>query len=348
MREASMNTSNSFSLEYWELTWYSLIAVLGIIGNGVVMVVILLSKNIDRTSSFHIAIFSLAFADFMVSLLSLPTYIMSTDGFQKYHPQNISGDLMCKFVTSYFLPYWFLGASIFLLVFISIERRNAILYQKSLLFQQRSTKFKIATMVLIFFLAFIKELLGDLFIKYDPKNNEYGSFCGYESAFHSNEIHFCIIRKLVIFILDTLIPVVIVSYCFYQISLSLKNIGVFLGNSMKVNEIDIIHIRKVKTMKTIKIIASAFCICILPNRILFLLTFANVPILRWNSSISQVFVLMRLSNSFINPLIFCFQSKEFRKNLSIVFYRFYKRKSKTSRGGKQQSNSYKPLPDMVF
>ncbi|XP_047135167.1 cysteinyl leukotriene receptor 1 [Hydra vulgaris] len=304
MNQTSTNTSNSFPLRYWELTWYSMIAVLGIIGNGVVMIVILLSKNIDRKSSFHIAIFSLALADFMVSLLSLPIYYISTSRFQKYHPQNISGDLMCIFITGYFLPYWFLSASVFLLVFISIERRNAILYQKSLLFQQKSTKFKIAIMVFIFFLAFIKEILGAICLKYDPKNNEFGNFCGYSSK----KKYTGIIRKLLHVISDTAIPVVIVSYCFYQISISLEKIGVFLGKSMKVNKVDIINIRKVKTIKTIKIIAVAFCICILPNRILLVVSSFKTEMMKWNDQIFQVFVLLRFSNSFVNPLIFCFQS----------------------------------------
>ncbi|XP_065675343.1 melatonin receptor type 1B-B-like isoform X2 [Hydra vulgaris] len=341
-----MNSSNikSFSLENWELIWYSLITVLGIIGNSVVMIVILLSKNINRTSLFHIAIFSLAFADFMVSLLSLPTYIMSTDTFQNYHPKNVSGDLMCIFITGFSLPYWFIDASVYLLVFISIERWNAILYKKCLLLQLKSTKSKIATMVLIYFLALITESLCAAFFVYDPSNKQFGNFCKYFLDKTSDKI----ILTLVIFTLDTAVPVVIVSFCFYKISLSLKKIGIFLGNSMKVNKVDIIHIRKVKTTKTIKILAVAFCICILPNRILFLLAFENVPILCWNSSISQVFVLMRLSNSFINPLIFCFQSKQFRTNLSMVFYRLYKRKSIASSRGKQQSNGYEKLPNITF
>ncbi|XP_002170154.2 5-hydroxytryptamine receptor 4 [Hydra vulgaris] len=344
MDQTSMNISNikSFKLNTWELTWYSLIAVLGIIGNGVVMVVVLLSKNINRTSSFHIAIFSLAFADFMVSLLSLPTYIMSTDTFKNYHPQNISGDLMCIFITGYSLPYWFLDASVYLLVFISIERRNTILYQKFLLLQHKSTKSKIATMVLIFLIAFIKESFGASFLIYDPNEKQFGNFCKY--CLDKNKQ---MILTSCIVILDTVIPVVIVSLCFYQISLSLKRIGVFLGKSMKVNKIDIIHIRKVKTIKTIKIIAVAFCICVLPNRIL-LVPSTQHQRMEWNNWISQVFVLMRLSNSFINPLIFCFQSQQFRKNLSIVFYRFYKRKSITSNKGKKQSNGYQQLPDMTF
>ncbi|XP_065675864.1 melatonin receptor type 1B-B isoform X2 [Hydra vulgaris] len=334
----------SFSLEYWELIWYSLITVLGIIGNGVVMIVVLLSKKIIRTSSFHIAIFSLAFADFMVSLLSLPTYIMSTDTYQNYHPKNVSGDLMCIFITGYSLPYWFIDASVYLLVFISLERWNAILYKKCLLLQLKSTKSKIATMVLIYFLALITESLCAAFFVYDPNNKQFGNFCKYFLDKTSDKI----ILTLVIFILDTAVPVVIVSYCFYKISLFLKTTGVFLGKSMKVNKVDIIHIRKVKTIKSIKILAVAFCICILPNRIFLVLSSLKEEHVKWNNWISRVFVLMRLSNSFINPLIFCFQSKQFRTNLSMVFYRLYKRKSITSSRGKQQLNGYEKLPNMTF
>nr|XP_047135197.1 neuropeptide Y receptor type 6-like isoform X2 [Hydra vulgaris] len=308
------------------------------------MIVIIFSKNINRTSLFHIAIFSLALADFMVCLLSLPTYIMSTDTFQSYHPQNISGDLMCIFITGYSLPYWFIDASVYLLVFISIERWNAILYKNCLLPQLKSTKSKIATMVLIFFLALITESLCAAFFVYDPNNKQFGNFCKY----FLDKTYDKIILTLVIFILDTVIPVIIVSYCFYKISLFLKTTGNFLGKSMKVNKVDVIHTRKVKTIKTIKILAAAFCICILPNRILLVLSSLKIEMLKWNNWISQVFVLMRLSNSFINPLIFCFESKQFRTNLSIVFNRFYKKKSTTSSVRKQQLNGYEKLPDLTF
>ncbi|XP_065674999.1 mu-type opioid receptor-like [Hydra vulgaris] len=345
MKQTSVNNSSitRFELNVRVLTWYSLITVLGIIGNGVVMIVVFLSKNINRTSSFHIAIFSLALTNFMVSLFSLPTYIMSTNTFKKYHPQNISGDLMRKFITGYSLQCWLIAASVFLLVFISIERRNTILHKKLLLLKHKSTKSKIATMVLIFLIALIKESLGASFIIYDPNGKQFGNFCKY--CLDKNKQ---MILTICIVILDTVIPVVIISFCFYQFSLSLKKIGVFLGKSLQVNKVDIIHVREVNTVKTIKLIAVAFCICILPNRILLVLSSLEVEIMKWNNPISQVFVLMRLSNSFINPLIFCFQSKQFRQNLSIVFHQFYKRKRITSRKGKQLSNCFKPLPDMTF
>ncbi|XP_065674894.1 galanin receptor 2b isoform X2 [Hydra vulgaris] len=336
----------AFQIEIWQLVWYAIIGIVGTIGNGIVMVVILRSEKNDRKSFFNVAIFSLALADFLVSILGLPIYCISTSSFQKYHPIGKKGDRMCILVTGYLLPYWFLDTSVFLLVFIAMERRNTILYCNTLKLKSSSFRTKLITMVAIYLSAFIVQFSSAYFLVYDTENKEFGNFCRYNlSQNHS------IVLKVMIFTVDTLVPIIIISYCFYHITRTLKKIDTVLGKAFEtqINQevtIDVAHDRLVRISKTIMIIAAAFCICILPNQLLFVLSSINNSFFAWNKVISQIFVLMRFSNSFINPMIYCFRSKEFRKDfLSMSIFKF-RMQNLTPTGCKY--SDYQQLPDMTF
>ena len=304
------------------------------------MIVILSAKNIDRKSSFNVAIFSLALADFLVSVFGLPTYILSTNFFRS-HFIGRNGDWMCQLLTGYFLPYWFLDASVFLLVYIALERRKAILYPSSSLLEPKSFKCNLAIMILIYFLAFLVQISNAIFQKYslEPDPMKFGNFCKY-SLKNSTFLY------IIGFFLDTFVPVIVIVWCFYQIYWTLKKIDDFLGTILDIysdrnHKSNVVKARKVNTIKTIKIIAIAFCVCVLPNRLLYLTSPWShnwSSLFYWNQYVSQIFVLMRFSNSFINPMVYCLQSKEFRRHLLTVFC---KRKLIAS-------NGYRRLPGMTF
>ncbi|XP_047133244.1 galanin receptor 2b isoform X1 [Hydra vulgaris] len=334
-----------FQQETWQLFWYAIIGIFGFIGNGIVMTVILLSKKINRKSSFNVAIFSLALADFLVSILGLPIYYMSTDSF-KNHPIGKKGDWMCMLLTGYFLPYWFLDASVFLLVYIAIERRNTILYYNSLKLNSSSFRTKLLTMVAIYLFALIVQFSSAYFLVYDTEKKEFGNYCRYNLSQNQSAV-----LKIILFTVDTLVPIVVISYCFYQIFLSLKIIDKLLRKSMvtptcKRIKIDVVHDRKVRTIKTIVIIALAFCICIIPNQLLFVLSSIHKSFFAWNGITSQIFVLMRFSNSFVNPFVYCFQSKEFRKHFSSMLVFNFRKKYLTPTGCKY--SDYQQLPDITL
>ncbi|XP_004207011.1 galanin receptor 2b isoform X1 [Hydra vulgaris] len=336
----------AFQIEIWQLVWYAIIGIIGTIGNGIVMFVILRSKKNDRKSSFNVAIFSLALADFMVSILGLPIYYISTGSFQKYHPIGKKGDRMCMLMTGYFLPYWFLDTSVFLLVYIAMERRNTILYYNSLKLNSSSFRTKLLTMVAIYLSAFLVQFSSAYFLVYDIKKKEFGNFCRYNLSQNKSTV-----LKVIIFTVDTLAPIIIISYCFYHITRTLTKIDTLLGKSLEIQinqevTTDVAHDRMVRTSKTIMIIAAAFGICILPNQLLFVLSSINNSFFAWNGVVSQIFVLMRFSNSFINPMIYCFRSKEFRKDFSSMSIFNFRMQNLTPTGCRY--SDYQQLPDMTF
>ena len=117
---ANLTSQAEFPLRYWQLFSYIIIALIGIPGNGLVLIVLKRSKAI-RNSAFGVYIGSLAVADIIVSVLCVPVYVTSTSAFQ-YHPTGIAGDIMCKVWTGYFPLFYFAITSVYTLVAISFER----------------------------------------------------------------------------------------------------------------------------------------------------------------------------------------------------------------------------------
>lgn len=82
---------------------------------------------------------------------------------------------------------------------------------------------------------------------------------------------------------------------------------------------DVIFKQKLKSIATMRLVVVAFFLCILPNHVLYLASLAGVGGLGWNTEISQVGVLIRFTNSCINPLLYSFMSQKFRKNFKNTF-----------------------------
>jgi len=115
---------SAFPFRWWQFVWYVSIFVVGVVGNFLVIIVIFLNKKVETTSTFNILILVLAATDLLVSMVGLPIYIFSTDIFN--YPSDEHGDLLCMFFTGYFLPFFLLDTSVYILVLIAVGRRRAI------------------------------------------------------------------------------------------------------------------------------------------------------------------------------------------------------------------------------
>ncbi|XP_012556660.1 galanin receptor 2b isoform X1 [Hydra vulgaris] len=309
-----------FPLRYWEIIWYGFIALFGIVGNGVVMMVMILNKNIKFTV-FNFTIFLLATTDFMVSFIGLPNYILSTNVFN--HPKGFKGDLLCKLFTGYFWAFFFLDVSVFFLVYLAIERRKAIVDP----FGCRDNKLNKKNLSIFFFMVILALALEYATINgmaYDAVNNTVGNFCKFKySSLQSVYVY------LFVFILETIVPVVILLLCYHQTISSIKRSNVFLtANSAcdKRRSLKILGSR-LKSVQTLKIVNIAFFVCVVPNNLFYFLYHLGVN-LHWNSVIYQIAVLIRFSNACINPFIYSFKSKQFKKNFWFVYNTHLRRKSK--------------------
>ena len=290
------------------------------------MMVILLNKKIQITS-FNVIIFSLAVTDFMASIIGLPNYILSTSIFN--HPVGRQGDWLCRMFTGYVWPFFFLDVSVFLLTYIALERRKSILDPLSI-DPDKPIKPILVTILLLVFAAFLLGLPTIYGIVYDIENNMVGNFCKYRYSFVQS-----LFIYVAVFILDTIIPVVILVLSYHQITSSLKKTSILLKTSIEydcqrsnLKKTSAILGSKCKTIQTLKMVNFAFFACIVPNHLLYLLSLAGVSGLHWNTVISQVGVLIRLSNSFVNPFIYSIYSTQFKKNFWSVYYKIRRGHSK--------------------
>ena len=315
-----MSTINEdfFPFRLWEFIWYLLLFVTGSVGNITVLLVIILHRGINRKSTFNIMLLSLATTDLLTSVVGLPIYIMSTSFYR--HPAGKYGDYLCMFFTGYFLPFWLLDVSVFILVIIALERRKVVMKPLSILEEDKlSIKMFVVGTILLGLALGLPTIFGLTYTATDPI---VGNHCTYRYTFsQSVYIYFSV------FTIDTIVPIIILSVCYLNIKKWLaKRDALLKASSIQTSYTvgnspshELALKKKRKTIETMKCVVLAFFICIVPNHLLYLLSLAGVKGLEWNSVICQVGVLIRFSNSCINPLLYCFKSEEFRKNFQETF-----------------------------
>ena len=311
------NTSNCtdcteiYSLKAWILSCYLVIAICGMVGNFLVMSIILKNKDI-RHSSFGVYLFGLAMADFAVAFLCLPTYITSTSKFQK-HPSGLAGDILCTILTAYNILFYFEIVSIFTLVAISFERYAAVC--KPLATYSNSTPKKAKKILcgvwLLSILPVIPALYGTRYTTKE-KSSSIGAHC--TVTLFTTGVFWNVLYNL-IFVMQFILPLTFMMFCFVKTQKALqrqiKNLGV-IENS-QTGTLHLIKQRQ-KTLFTIVIVVASFFSLWTPNQIVFKLYQFNIET-SWNSNIMQVTLVLCFLSCCVNPVIYAFRSKLFRKGM---------------------------------
>ena len=311
-----MFKNSQFPLRIWELVLFILIFIIGSIGNVTVLIVITKSKRINRTAPFNVYLFTLALVDLFVSIFALPDYVLRTN---IYDPPAES--YMCKLVIGGLLPFWLLEVSVYLLVAICLERRKAILDPFSTL-KQQSLIFSLFIIFCLFLLGGFNEIPTWYGIYYNKENSTSGNFCSYKYYPVTT-----VLFHFVSFFLQCFVPLVIFFVSFYQIQTQLRKTETELKSSLtNYNESTYQKMRnqllrkKEITIATMRMVVLAFFICITPNEVLYMLfQFVSSSELEMNSSLFQVTVLLRYSNSCLNPILYSYRSEEFQKHFFEVF-----------------------------
>ena len=314
------NNLATFPVRTWQLCWYVLIAVSGIIGNSIIIYLAFVSKKggINRKAPFNIYLIALAITDLLACICCVPVYLLSTSAIK--HQES---DLMCKIVTGYFLPFWFLDASVFLLSALAIERWRVIVKPFAKLTKPK-VRFVLLGIVGIFLLSVMTQspvIYGEYYV---PSGGEIGNWCKFvhrgvfAKILHYNSLFF-----------KTVVPCGIFIYCFWTIRKTLSVRSARLRAQMSVKGItqreqqqQAFLLRRTKqTINTMRLVVIAFLLCVAINEIAFLLLKSVIGIteLEWNSPAYQFTVLLRYTNSCINPVLYGFKSKIFRTRLKESF-----------------------------
>ena len=300
-----------YSVKAWILSCYLVIAICGMIGNFLVMSIILKNKDI-RHSSFGVYLFGLAVADFTVAVLCLPTYFTSISNFQK-HPSGLAGDILCTILSAYNILFYFEMVSIFTLVALSFERYAAVCKPLATYSNSSPKKAKkiLCGVWLLSVLALIPYFHGTRYTATE-KSSSVGGHC---TVTHFPTGKFWNVFYNLIFAMQISLPPTFMIFCFVKtlkaLQRRIKNLGV-IENS-QIGALRLIKQRE-KTLVTIVIVVISFFSLWTPNQIAFKLYQVHV-VTSWNSTIMQFTVVLCFSSCCVNPVIYAFRSKLFRKDI---------------------------------
>ena len=315
----NLGTHDNFPVRAWELTLYCLIAVAGIFGNILVLVVLKKNKNMG-SNAFGTYLAALAVADLLVCVLCVPIYLTSTSFFEN-HPTGAAGDVMCKIFTGYNILFFFATVSVYTLVAIAHERQMAIcnpLEARAKSTPQRARR--LVTFIWLFSAILgIPSLIGE---KFAPENKaSVGAHCTFSIDYNSNVTPKVI--YVLVFSIQFVFPIIYMITCFLKIKrcLHAKKLRALSCPTKHVQkgELMMIKIRQ-QSIKTVLIVIISYFLCWSMNQALYFCL--NLGLVKtyidWNSALMQVSVIFCFFSSCINPFIYTLRSQDFRDGFAHI------------------------------
>ncbi len=284
-------------------TWVTglqlILSIVGIIGNF--LVILVYKKNIKLRSPTNTLIAALALADLFTSILCIPHPTLS------YVPENGAGLLFCRLVHSKNIMWITIVASIFTLTMTSIERWVAVVYPTRYkeIFTMQRTKLIIAiSWIFSFFINTVS----------------------YYVTFVEN--HECVLRYwtpeykkflgIMYFLVEYFIPMGLMMAANLKTIQALKlQAKTLLARNESLNSpaFSLLRARR-RVIEMLLIVILTFFVCWTPDQVFFLLYNTDVlPPKYLYSHLYYIFVVLAYSNSCMNPIIYAFKNKNFRKAL---------------------------------
>uniref|UniRef100_A0A3Q4GEB4 Opioid receptor delta 1 n=1 Tax=Neolamprologus brichardi TaxID=32507 RepID=A0A3Q4GEB4_NEOBR len=256
---------------------YSLICVVGLVGNVLVMYGVV--RYTKMKTATNIYIFNLALADALATS-TLPfqsaKYLMSTWPF---------GELLCKVVIA--IDYYNMFTSIFTLTMMSVDRYIAVCHPvKALDFRTpaKAKCWKILSCVINF-----KVTLCSL-------------------GFPEPERYWDTVTKICVFIFAFVMPVLVITICYGLMILRLKSVRLLSGSKEKDK-----NLRRITRM--VLVVVAVFIICWTPIHIFVIVTTA-VKIDRENlltMACWHICIALGYANSSLNPVLYALMDENFKR-----------------------------------
>ncbi|XP_062897867.1 delta-type opioid receptor-like [Mobula hypostoma] len=271
---------------------YSVVFVVGLVGNCLVMYVII--RHTKMKTATNIYIFNLAAADALTT---------STMPFQSAYYLMGSwpfGDVVCKIVAS--IDYYNMFTSIFTLTMMSIDRYIAVCHPVKALDFRTPLNAKVVN-VFIWLLASIIGIpaivLGATKIGNDTIE------CALQFPHPYN--YWDTVLKISVFIFAFVIPILIISVCYSLMILRLKSVRLLSGSREKDR-----NLRRITRM--VLIVVAVFIICWTPIHIFVLVELmVKVPNTSAVSAGYYFSVALGYTNSSLNPILYAFLDENFKR-----------------------------------
>ncbi|XP_072050980.1 galanin receptor 2a-like [Amphiura filiformis] len=294
----------------WRLIVQLILAIVGIIGNSVVIHVYLHTRTLT-TSATNRFIAALAVADIITSICIIPIPTLS------YVPHNFGGHFYCKVVHSSFLLWISIEASVLSLTVLAVERFVAIAqpirYRR--LFSVRMTRFII---IMIWLFAFA----CNTYLIYSHHLGKVTRAC----YVHFDNVGFQFFIGVSIFVLKYLVPVMLMLVLNIRSIQILKvRARVFSTESSQHDQKDtdraLLEARQ-RIINMLLTVIISFIICWTPDQLGYLaFNLGLVPYEYFYGNLYRIFVVLGFSNSCLNPVLYALTNKNFRHAIKQQLFR---------------------------
>ncbi|XP_062298929.1 galanin receptor 2a [Scomber scombrus] len=277
---------------------FSLIFLLGTVGNSLVLAVLLRNGQMN-TKTTNLFILNLAVADlcFIVFCVPFQATIYTLD-------EWVFGPVVCKVV--HFVIFLTMYASIFTLAAVSLDRYLAICYPLRSR-EMRTPKNALTSIGVVWALALV---FSGPYLSY-YRQMDLGGAVVCIPAWESKPR---IIMDVCTFIFGYLIPVLVLSLTYA------RTIRYLWTSVDPVKDMSESRRAKRKVTKMIIIVAVLFLLCWLPHHLVILcMWFGSFPLNHTTYVLRILSHLVAYTNSCLNPIVYALVSKHFRKGFRKVF-----------------------------
>ncbi|XP_078279158.1 delta-type opioid receptor-like [Rhinoraja longicauda] len=272
---------------------YSVVCVVGLVGNFLVMYVIV--RYTKMKTATNIYIFNLALADALATS-TLPfqsaKYLMHTWPF---------GELLCKIIIS--IDYYNMFTSIFTLTMMSVDRYIAVCHPVKALDFRTPTNAKIVNVCM----WLLSSTIGvPVMVMAITRPDGKGSvMCLIQ--FPEPKTYWENVTKICVFIFAFVIPVLVITICYSLMILRLRSVRLLSGSKEKDR-----NLRRITRM--VLIVVAIFIICWTPIHIFVmvkaLVKVSDSPLM----SVSWHFcIALGYTNSCLNPVLYAFLDENFKR-----------------------------------
>ncbi|XP_043117897.1 C-C chemokine receptor type 5-like [Puntigrus tetrazona] len=271
-------------------TLYSIVFILGLIGNGLVVWVLIRYRQ--KSNMTDVCLLNLALSD-LLFLVSLPFWAHSA------MDEWIFGSFMCRTMTGFFMMG--LYGSIFFMVLMTVDRYVVIVHAHSIFSRNRSRKMGLILASLVWILSLFASLPNIIFTREKKENNNSKTSCGSDFPEESDWMSL----RLKMNFLSLILPLIIMGFCYTRV------IPILLSIKSQ---------KRHKVIRLILAVVAVYFVFWTPyNIVMFLMFLQRKGFLfscEWHTGLSlamQWVETIALSHCCLNPIIYAFAGQKFRR-----------------------------------
>ncbi|XP_022094013.1 muscarinic acetylcholine receptor M2-like [Acanthaster planci] len=283
------------------------LGIVGTVGNVFVCLIILRAKFLHNMTNY--LILNLAVADMTASLcLIFNVFLVETSIVEP--PSGVAvGEIYCRLYGNLHLFWVCVTASVFNLIVVTLERFYAIVYP--LHYTRYFTTKRVTLLVALTWLgAFLQEFFALFINSYDAASGT----CAYGFPNLASQIAV----GLFVFLSSYFCPLCVMIWAYYKIMRNLKKSARNLMNQQTEDPAyGLLRARK-KIVQVLFTVVMAFLILWTPNQVVYLFENFHVELVPTTHIVYSIFRMMAFSNSVVNPIIYAFKYKQFRKGFRVL------------------------------